>query len=279
MKRIFVVGRHRSGTTWVTNILEAHPDIFVPSHPEHHGQHESAFFSSLFPYCNWGAESADRWAIYALFFLSDYGKLLAIDSDKAQEFIGYHPSLFFQEVMDTAAHIREKKAWAEKTPAHTLYLEELVKWFPDGIFIAVDRNPYDTTISNVYKFSYNKSIINYILQAARTILYKKIIYSMKNRVHIVSYEKLLRDYNMECERMFRAIGMLPENVTQSRFAKDSSFKKERPEVSKLSSLAVNATAFLLSLLPGFLFIIAARIYKRRKRVKLPVWFFKLHEKQ
>ena len=60
---IFVLGRHRSGTTWVSNILASVPGIYSPSHPLHKGAHESAYFSLLIPYCNLGMTAADLRAV------------------------------------------------------------------------------------------------------------------------------------------------------------------------------------------------------------------------
>lgn len=48
MQPIFVFGRHRSGTTWVTNVLMSHKKVFSPNHETHNGQHESAFFAHWF---------------------------------------------------------------------------------------------------------------------------------------------------------------------------------------------------------------------------------------
>ena len=69
---IFVLGRHRSGTTWLSNVLAAFPEIYAPAHELHHGTHESAFFSHLVPYCNGGRTAVDLLAIKRLFERSDY---------------------------------------------------------------------------------------------------------------------------------------------------------------------------------------------------------------
>ncbi len=72
MQEIFVIGRHRSGTTWVTNLIASHPKIFTPEHQKHQGQDESAFFSSVVPYCHMGSAETDRLAISTIFEHSDF---------------------------------------------------------------------------------------------------------------------------------------------------------------------------------------------------------------
>lgn len=44
---VFVVGRNRSGTTWLANQLCEHPDIVGVQHERHHGIHESAYFGLI----------------------------------------------------------------------------------------------------------------------------------------------------------------------------------------------------------------------------------------
>lgn len=44
---VFVVGRNRSGTTWLANQLCEHPDIAGVQQERRHGIHESAYFGCL----------------------------------------------------------------------------------------------------------------------------------------------------------------------------------------------------------------------------------------
>jgi len=44
---LFVLGKQRSGTTWLGNLLLDHPSIAGVAHAAHRGIHESAFFSHV----------------------------------------------------------------------------------------------------------------------------------------------------------------------------------------------------------------------------------------
>jgi hypothetical protein len=72
---IFVLGKHRSGTTWLANLLCQHPQIAGVQHARHHGIHESAFFSHV--YGRYGDLAV--WSRYAEFVevvaASDYFRL------------------------------------------------------------------------------------------------------------------------------------------------------------------------------------------------------------
>ena len=76
LTKIFVLGRHRSRTTLLANIVASHPKIFTPEHEAHRGQHESEFFSSVVPYCRLADTPTDRLALRALSEVNKSGKRL-----------------------------------------------------------------------------------------------------------------------------------------------------------------------------------------------------------
>ena len=152
---IFVLGRHRSGTTWLSNIIASYPDVYAPQHPLHHGIHESAFFSRLVPYCNGGRTAADLLAIKHLFESSDYFLLTGLERGPDIVVNGY--AKYFRIVMDAAATKHGARYWLEKTPSHTLHARFLAESYPDAVLLAVVRNTGDVVASNVHGFGKPRS--------------------------------------------------------------------------------------------------------------------------
>ncbi len=56
--------------------------------------------------------------------------------------------------MDSYAERENANYWLEKTPAHSLYLEELSEHFPEAKFIAIKRNIIDTIKSTIKRKNY-----------------------------------------------------------------------------------------------------------------------------
>jgi hypothetical protein len=128
VRKIFVIGRHRSGTTWVTNILASHHKVFTPTHEAHRGQHESEFFSSLVPYCRQGKTSTDRMAIRSIFERSDFWHLLFPEEAPSLDIDRLGVLGYFEGALDEAARLRDCTHWVEKTPAEGAYVAgQLVK--------------------------------------------------------------------------------------------------------------------------------------------------------
>lgn len=136
---IFVLGKHRSGTTWLANLLCQHPQIAGVQHARHHGIHESAFFSHV--YGRYGDLTV--WSRYAEFVevvaASDYFRL----AGATREFLySLWPTSYegvFRAVMDRFAAQKGADYWVEKTPAHTLWVDRLARLYPDALFLAVHR--------------------------------------------------------------------------------------------------------------------------------------------
>lgn len=134
MKRIFLVGCPRSGTTILQSLLAAHPKI--TSFPE------TKFFHYL---CRFRSQLPDR--LYK-FFHSDICRPDLYDSseiywrtsasDRVKWFVG---------VLDRLAIEENNKVWLEKTPEHVYFIQEILQYLPDAKFIHIVRNPLDVVAS------------------------------------------------------------------------------------------------------------------------------------
>lgn len=143
MKRIFIVGCPRSGTTLLQSMLAAHPGVF--SLPETH------FFPTILP----TKRLLKAWGITNNYLagkqkLMDFGaKPSEIPNWLAGHFISRLTENFV-ELLDRRALEEGKYAWVEKTPSHLHFVPNIEGLVPDVKFIHIIRSGRDA-IASLYE--------------------------------------------------------------------------------------------------------------------------------
>lgn len=154
MKRTFVVGCPRAGTTIVQAMLARHPAVLaVP---------ETAFFERMHGDLawRWGDAHARRqaWRLrQRLGFSRTHERHLLLDlqRDSAAAPVGtVRPSLSrsllqrrFVQTLDALGLAAGRQMWLEKTPQHLLYIPEIETLVPDARFVHVIRRGADVIAS------------------------------------------------------------------------------------------------------------------------------------
>lgn len=141
MKRVFVVGCARSGTTLLQGMLAAHPRVF--SLPE------TFFFAKVLPR-RWLKRKLLWPAIKVRTRLPEIVREMGRDDLLPMARIGlfqrdYHQP--FVRVMDRMASDAGKDVWIEKTPWHIHCIEEIERKMPDALFIHIVRDGPDMVAS------------------------------------------------------------------------------------------------------------------------------------
>jgi Sulfotransferase family len=272
---IFILGRHRSGTTWLSNILASLPEIYVPCHERHWGVHESAFFSHVVRYCNHGRTDVDLHAVRCLFEKSDFFSLAELTENP--EILGVGPAGYFRSIMETAASREGARFWLEKTPTHTLHAKYLSAAFPDAKFIAVVRNHDEVVTSNVHGYFNARSAWHWFRHSLLTAVYEKVI--ARNRVTVIRYEKLVSDYSGTVLALLKDLGIERAVAPTSQFRRNTLYDKAPPEREWWQSVAVTAGRWLVQPWPSKLIEDAVVCWRRLKPGTLPTWFFAADEKR
>lgn len=151
MRRIFVVGCPRSGTTLVQAMIARHPDVF--------SLRETYFFESLLgdAQVRWGdreARSTRRW-YHRAGMAQSWGRrrLHELERVHAPRRRGPMPRRWtacarrYATMLDDAAGRQQRIHWVEKTPNHLLFLDEIADCIPDAQFVHVLRNGVDVVAS------------------------------------------------------------------------------------------------------------------------------------
>lgn len=152
MRRIFVVGCPRSGTTVVQALLARHPQVY--SLPE------TYFFESLLgdAVARWGdrgARSRRRW-YHRAGLAQSWGRKHLRELERACEpgrRVRITPrtqsgcTRRYIEMLDRAAARQDKVCWVAKTPNHILYLKEIDRYVPDARVVHVLREGMNVVAS------------------------------------------------------------------------------------------------------------------------------------
>ncbi|MFB6231579.1 MAG: sulfotransferase [Salinibacter sp.] len=207
---VFVVGMPRSGTTLLSSLLDAHPDLVIA--PETH----------YFTRC-WTGGRIDGWA--------EVERMLArLDQQPGVHDMGLaeeewatirerlraleaptHGDIL-RAVLDTYAARSDAPAWGEKTPDHLRTIPEMARQFPGAVFIAIVRDPRDVALS-LRALPWNHKTLpeqawTWRRYAARTVRYHKTLgdrfFSLRYEDLITEPEATLRDVCMFLEMPFRA---------------------------------------------------------------------------
>lgn len=274
-KPIFIIGAHRSGTTWLSNLLAAVPGIYAPTHTEHRGVHESAFFSHLLKYCNFGKSRSDLLAMKYLFEKSDFFLLTGLDG--GPDIIEHGYAGYFRLVMDAAAERNRAAYWLEKTPAHTLFARFIKQAFPDAVLIAVKRDYKDVVRSKLYGFGNPGSMWQWFRQSMATAIYEKVIES--NGVFTVRYADLDADLEKTARLCLAEIGMNTTTRLDIDYPKNTSFETSSPRIEWWQNAALLAGRFLVLMWPASTVEKLILKLQARSRGQLPNWFFLIQAKK
>lgn len=135
LRKIFVVGCPKSGTTWMRNLLDGHPQIVLMG--------EGAFASRLMPYlanaikAHNDHQTKHKHQDFTLVPPIDQQMLLRLALD----------SRFTRYLERSGRDASKLRFIGDKTPEHTFSISILSKLYPESKFIQTVRDPRDAAIS------------------------------------------------------------------------------------------------------------------------------------
>lgn len=287
---IFVVGIQRSGTTWLANILCQHSNIVGIQAERHFGIHESAFFSHLKGRFGDLQDENNFIQFVEVLASSDYFILSGLQKELFYE---ERPRTYpeaFRLLMDRFAEAKGAKYWVEKTPAHSLYLEEIAMCYPDAKFVGVRRNVIDTVKSVVQRQRGMSTLLSRMILLVKAVFHycrymKHIDHHLRktDSMMVVNYEELRQTPQRVLSGVCQFLGVEFESqMLECRYQPNTSFRSDTQRASVLSAsevLLVKLTYGLLRLFPYRIYRIMSLAQRAVGREPLPDWFFTIKMEQ
>lgn len=258
---LFVLGLQRSGTTYLGNLLAAHPQIAAITDARHQGIHESVFFSHFAEAWDY-ADPAQRRTAIAAFLSSDYGQLLA-PGDALRARIGAQESAggIFCAAMDGLAAREGASLWAEKSPHHTAIAGRIARALPGARFIAVERSSAGLIASRLQAYGrtpprglrrWGAILRGAVSNACHKRLIARLARAHPGRVLRLRFEEFRAGGPAALDGLTGWLGIDPAPGLAPGFAPNSSFASEAERARALSTperLAIRAAEALARLVP------------------------------
>jgi hypothetical protein len=204
----FIGGAPRSGTTWLQEMLDAHPNASCKG--------EGLFSKDLFPQLE-GLMAARHKALTEKnqqLFRHTGGYPLPSSGDA--EFLAGSVILL---ALSQQAPDRDCRAYGEKTPENVFFFSRYRQLFPGAKFIAIARDPRDVLTSAWYffrkpapghndpaeKIAFIRSALPSLAEGARTML--AFGERHPDAYRLVTYERLRQRPEPELAALFRFLGL------------------------------------------------------------------------
>ncbi|MFL6136510.1 MAG: sulfotransferase family protein [Frankiaceae bacterium] len=167
---IFIVGSLGSGSTLLRLMLDSHARIAIPQ--------ETGFMRAVL---------ANEWIPFWKFGGEWYGRLGLGEDELRARLADFYGGLFH----DYAA-AQGKARWGDKTPFHVWHMTEILRLFPDAVFIGTVRHPGGVVASLHNRFGYDwaRSVRHWVRINARLTATAA---GLGDRFLLCRYEQLVRE--------------------------------------------------------------------------------------
>ena len=202
-KLLFICGFPSSGTELTKTILNAHPDIHISDEMpwlkdiERHGYDHKSTFSSIQDICSFQKllTKLDLWHV-----IENLSHDFTLD-------LKVKGMLSLEDVLRTCCHDCEAKVWGNKTPQNTENIADLLKLFPNALFLIVIRDIRDVCLS--WRNKWSKDMIWCAAKwAERMAKGKQATDNLsRNRYLYLKYEDMLSNPEEMCMRICRFLDL------------------------------------------------------------------------
>jgi hypothetical protein len=273
-KKIFIVGRNRSGTKWLSNIIANHRAVSAVQREGAGGILESNLLRNYPKYFNL-QDIEERTAFEILFRESNFHRCSEMPDTELE--IGNYRDFydFFERYMNKIALNKNTEFWLQKVGS--LELPVLMEKFEDAKFIIIQRhNIADNVLSSIFlnnpyaSVSFRKfvgSIIDYWRHNKTENRFKH-----NKNVLIISYEDLKNDTILLSEKICDFIGIkFYQDIINVTYKPNTSFKQKKREdyYTTKSVIIIKILSFCISVCPLYLL----NFIQRKKRLSLKMKFF------
>lgn len=183
---LFVIGCPRSGTTFVSKLLNSHPMVIMTN--------ETAVFMLLDDIIKRSHSGVKSGVLYG----KEYNKLWS-------DYINSNYRLIIEDFYTKICECQKKttiRYWGEKHPHIFSCLDRINSVFPDAKYIYIIRDPRDSasSIAKMQKTDYLQSLRNW---KEFSDSYEGFVKKISNeKLFLIKYEELVRDYDFISNKIF-----------------------------------------------------------------------------
>ncbi len=200
---IFIVGMPRSGTTLMTSMLSAHPNIAIS--PE---SHFLWYWRKRYPHLKI-SDHNDFEIFWQEFSNSQDLKRFSIDSQATRASILATDKISYKSILTNIlqkyASKMQKSRWGEKTPDHYSYLHIIFKGYPEARVIWMLRDPRAVTAS-LLPMSWTHSYIDLHAKKWCDSIRLQNKWIKDERVLLVKYETLVTNPDSQMREICQFLG-------------------------------------------------------------------------
>lgn len=272
MNKIFVVGRNRSGTKWISNLLSNHPDVVSVQREGAGGILETNIF---YNYPEWFdlSDKEEQSAFEILFKHSNFYKCAdlkeeSIDFDKHDDFY-----FFFDEFMSCYAKQNSANTYLQKTSVQAM--PQLKKYFPDARFVVIQRGTvYENVISNILLGDSHIKNSKIIQTVFSYWMHRKSEnqFSNENNVVYIKFEDLKRDTKGVLKEVCPRLGLdYKPGMEVSPFKPNTSFKDGNDSshyYTRSIKIRIKIVSRITSALPLEVIVMLRRLFRRTTKPSL-----------
>ncbi len=282
---LFILGKQRSGTTWLANQLSQHSQIAAVRNDHHGGLLESAYFSHIAGRYGDLSQKTNYVEFAEVMAVSDLMNILGVDKDFLYSLWPTTYEGVFQTVMERHAQKKGARYWLDKTPEHTLMIDKLAALYPDAKFVAIVRNAHDVMRSSMGRYTAGTRQRRYILTRGTLNLAQhnkeiRRFAERSERIHILQFEAMKQDPGAVLQDVCRFLELPFEaDLLIEAYRPNTTFREGRKRDKALSKSDEKAVDFVMALgsyvpLSGFRAV--RRLTSGGVKETLPKWFFSMY---
>lgn len=155
--QIFIVGMSRGGTTWLSRILNGHPDVAVVGEtmfwgryyeePNANGHYDTVKLAAFVAHLKNEIPATAGPKPGGLRKINKEDWASFVDAWSANLSVPITPADLFKSLMATVADAEKKTCVIEKTPHHVNYIDRILWHLPEAKFIILVRGAYSFMLS------------------------------------------------------------------------------------------------------------------------------------
>jgi hypothetical protein len=240
---ILVIGRNRSGTKWLSNIIANHEDVASVQRPGAGGILETNLFSHVADAFGDPGIDENYLGFLAFFSKTNFFRVSGLEeADLYARRCTDYPD-FFRMIMDTIAEKKHQHHWVQKTSS--LNLPALVKEFGDAKYVII-------LLGYLFSYFHHKK--------------RQEAFIRSNPALVIGFEQLRADKETTARRVFEFLGLqFSEDLLRDKFERNTSFGSNIQRENVLNAtdrFLIRLISVPLSLTPLWTFSSVHRLRRR-----------------